>query len=364
MNQQKHRITNINIKGFKSIDTEGQNIPLGDINVLIGANGVGKSNLISFFEMLEAISNKQLQSYIIKNGGSQTLLHYGAKNTQQINCQIEFYDNDTYRFDLCQKNGSSLFFETEEYKRLDNTDTYISQNTEESVVNEMFKTNRNLKNGFIDNFDIFQFSDTSINSKIRNSGYINDGRKLHSDGGNLAAFLYGLKNNITNKKYYDRIIKYIKMAMPQFSDFELLPSLNNENYIMLDWYETNSEYLFGPHQISDGSLRFMALASLLLQPPKTLPSLIILDEPELGLHPSAISLFASMVNIASQNCQIIIATQSTSLIDEFEAKDIIVVERENNRSIFKKLNINEMNDWLQEYSLSEIWEKNIIGGRP
>ena len=173
-----------------------------------------------------------------------------------------------------------------------------------------------------------------------------------------------MKNQKENNKYYQRIVKYIKMVMPQFNDFELLPDAVNTDIIRLDWHETSSEYLFGPHQISDGSLRFMALASLLLQPPKSLPALIVLDEPELGLHPTAISLLASMVKTASQHCQVIIATQSTTLIDEFEAKDIVVVEREKERSVFKKLDLPELEEWMQRYSLSEIWEKNIIGGRP
>jgi len=360
----EYKIRNINIKGFKSIDSEGVNISLGDINVFIGANGVGKSNVISFFEMLEAISKLKLQNYIKKNGGSQQLLHLGAKITQQINCRIGFNNTDTYKFELGQKNGSGLFFETEEYQRLENSDTFIGRNTDEASANEMFKVNRSIKEGFLDNFGIFQFADTSTNSRMRNSVYINDGRKLHSDGGNLGAFLYTLKNQKENLKYYQRIVNYIKMVMPQFSDFELLPDAINPKNITLNWYDNESEYLFGPHQISDGSLRFMALATLLLQPPTTLPSLIVIDEPELGLHPAAISLLASMIHTASQHCQLVLATQSTTLIDEFEAKHIIVVEREDNHSTFKRLNTNDMQDWLQRYSLSEIWEKNIIGGRP
>ena len=156
------------------------------------------------------------------------------------------------------------------------------------------------------------------------------------------------------------------MAMPQFNDFVLNPSARNENYIMLNWLENDSDYLFGSHQISDGSLRFMALATLLLQPPSSLPSVIVLDEPELGLHPSAISLLAGMVNTASQNCQIIIASQSTRLIDEFDSNHIVIVERdkEEKSSRYKKLEINSLQNWLKQYSMSELWEKNIIGGKP
>jgi len=213
---------------------------------------------------------------------------------------------------------------------------------------------------------VFQFHDTSKESKIRNSGYINDNEYLRSGGGNLAAFLYAIKKQKDGEKYYNRIIRYIQQVFPQFGDFVLAPSVRNDNYIILNWTELGSDYLFGPHQLSDGTLRFMALATLFLQPPKSLPSVIILDEPELGLHPAAISILAGMVKTASQKCQVILATQSTRLIDEFKTSDIVVVDRDKIKkcSIFKKLNEEKLKEWLESYSMSELWEKNILGGRP
>lgn len=372
----KFKINNINIKGFKSIDSEGQNIPIGNINILLGANGVGKSNLISFFEMLKAITSGKFQNYVISNGGADNLLHYGNKKTRKISFKIDFSENSltrNYNSELLFKVGNELFISQEEIDFSDGAP--IHGKSRISVNNAALESGIFLKKvneynlpiksvNFLDSFRPFQFSDTSKESKIRSSVYIQDYKELHSDGGNLSAFLYVMKNHIESEKYYQRIVKYVRMAMPQFHDFELSPSALNQKYIMLNWHDKDSDYLFGPHQISDGSLRFMALATLLLQPPKSLPSLILLDEPELGLHPSAISLLAGMVKTASQNCQVILATQSTTLINEFEAENIIIVEREGERSVFKKLNIPELEDWLQRYSLSEVWEKNIIGGRP
>ncbi len=213
---------------------------------------------------------------------------------------------------------------------------------------------------------VFQFHDTSKSSKIRSKGYINDNRYLHSDGGNLAAFLYAMRQKEGGEKYYGRIVRHIRQILPQFRDFELAPDLLNDNYILLNWYEQSAEYLFGPHQLSDGSLRFMALTTLLLQPKETIPSVIILDEPELGLHPTAIAILAGMVRQAARHCQIIMATQSQRLVDEFDAENIVVVERspQKKSSVFKRLNETELALWLEQYSLSELWEKNVIGGRP
>jgi len=378
MRSNKLKLRNIELKGFKSINAKGQNIPIGDITILLGANGSGKSNLVSFFQMINYMTTGALQKYIGLSGSANSLLYFGSKHTTRINGELTFSDlqsEDKYNFSLAHAAGDTLIFTEEtlfwkDYNKPNPFKISLDPGLKESGLYEYCKK-RETKTGWIifnllKNCQVFQFHDTSNEARIRNSGYINDVEFLRSDGGNLAAFLYAIKNQKDGEKYYNRIVRYIKMAMPQFNDFVLSPSAQNSNYIMLNWLENDSEYLFGPHQISDGSLRFMAITTLLLQPPKSLPSVIILDEPELGLHPSAISLLAGMVKTASQNCQIILATQSTRLIDEFEANDIVVVERNKKEkcSLFKKLNEETLENWLDRYSLSDLWEKNIIGGRP
>jgi predicted ATPase len=154
------------------------------------------------------------------------------------------------------------------------------------------------------------------------------------------------------------------LALPFFDDFILEPTSTDKNSIILDWKERGSDYRFGPNQIADGALRFMALATLLLQPREKKPSVIIIDEPELGLHPYAISLLGSLIKNVSSECQVIIATQSTELLDQFTAEDIIVVDRGAQESTFSRLDSKKLEEWLTEYSISEMWKKNIIGGRP
>ena len=202
-------------------------------------------------------------------------------------------------------------------------------------------------------------------AKIRDRGYVDDVRYLRSDAGNLAAFLKMLKEKYP--RYYDRIVRNIRMVMPQFDDFDIAPIPGNTDYVRLNWYDNSGpDYLLDSHQISDGSLRYMALATLLLQPPEFLPGFIVLDEPELGLHPMAISQLAAMVQAASQKTQILLATQSTRLVDEFPLDNLVVVERGmvNHCSVFKKPDTEQLKDWLARYSTSELWEKNVLGGLP
>ncbi len=377
-NTDRLRLTQLSLQGFKSLDHEGQTIDLGDVTVMLGANGSGKSNLISFFEMLGNLTNGFLQNYVGKHGAAKAFLHYGPAQTQKLKTSLVFEGaagTNVYGFTLSYAAGDVLIFTEEIFsfqgKGYDSPlETRLELGAKESglrhwAFEEQHKIARYVW-GLLKSVKVYQFHDTSFSARIRSQGYINDNRLLRSDGSNLAAFLYQMKNTEDGEKYYLRITRHIRSIMPQFGDFELRPSALDENNILLNWYEKDADYLFGPHQISDGSLRFMALTTLLMQPPESLPSVIVLDEPELGLHPSAIAILAGMIRMASQYAQIIIATQSPQMADEFDTQDILIVERDPIRkaSVFKRLDENALSEWLEDYSLSELWEKNVIGGQP
>jgi predicted ATPase len=360
-------LTNIAIEGFKSI--KQQTIPLNRLTVVIGANGAGKSNFVSFFKMLNCMLTGGLQQFIGKEGGAQSLLHYGPKTTRVMVASLKLdSDNhhDVYEFSLAKAAQDTLIF-TEETATFDGHKKEFGSGHRESVLSE----ERNSDNGSLKDFfsgcRFFQFHDTSDSAAIRNSAYIERNRYLYSDAGNLAAYLYMLKNGGNDyRNYYERIVETIRCVFPQFGDFVLEPQEINRTNILLNWHEAASEYLFGPHQISDGALRFMALATLLLQPSSRLPKIIIIDEPELGLHPQAIDLLGNMILSAGRHTQIIVATQSPRLLDSFSFEDVIVAEwnKADNCSVFNRLEESELSRWLDEYSLSQLWEKNLLGGQP
>ncbi len=372
------KLKSFTISGFKSFDNIGQTIKTGDVTILLGANGSGKSNIVSFFKMLGYMMSNALQTFIGENGGAGTLLHYGSKKTHRMSASLNFADvnaSDDYNFTLTYATGDTLIF-TEEILswKLKNKNKPFNQTFDPGLKESGFinaikepdaKTARVIYS-LLKNIHVFQFHDTSKESRIRNNVYINDNTFLRSDGGNLAAILYAMKNNSEHEKYYERIVRYIRQVMPQFGDFVLEPSILNKNSIMLNWREEKSDYLFGPHQISDGSLRFMALTTLLLQPPQNLPSVVVLDEPELGLHPAAISSLSGMVKSASKHCQVILATQSPRLVDEFDLNELLIIERDNksNSTAVNSLNTDEFKHWIEQYSNSELWEKNVLGGKP
>jgi predicted ATPase len=370
------RLTSIRLEGYKSFrDAE---IQFGDVTVCIGANGVGKSNLVSFFHMLGFLSTGALQEYVGRNGGSSSLLYYGAQVTPRMLAEVRFEGNgarNCYFATLADASPDTLIF-TDEHVTYGRTgfpqpqEVHLGAGHKESLLGQ--KANTSDKEGktcivlynMLSRCKCYQFHDTSSAAKIRKSGYIEDASYLRSDAGNLAAYLLALK--INHPDHYARIRDTVHLAFPSFGDFVLEPSPQDKNYILLNWREnTHQDYLFGPHQLSDGTLRFMALATLFLQPEGSLPSVIVLDEPELGLHPYAITVLAGMVSAAAKKCQVVLSTQSTRLVDEFDASQIVVFERDKESgTICNRQDAAKLSEWLRRYSISELWEKNIIGGRP
>ncbi len=371
------KLQEIYMKGFKSIDgQDGQTIPLGDVTVLLGANGSGKSNLVSFFKMLNFMTTEAFQYYVGQQGVNR-LLFYGPKQTESVSFKLSFASDaahDTYEVKLSHGLPDRLFISGEKitYHKISPPSPQPQEyflavgGSESGLGNDRRQTSRIL-HSLLSGIRTYQFHDTSDTAKIKDRGYVDDAKYLRSDAGNLAAFLKMLKDHAKYKKYYERIVRHISRVMPQFGDFDLDPIPGNKDYVRLNWQDSSgSEYLFDPAQISDGSLRFMALATLLLQPPVLMPRFIVLDEPELGLHPAAISELAGLVRSVSHKTQILLATQSTRLVDEFSPDDLVVVERDDKRrcSVFKKLDSEALKEWLERYSLSELWEKNVLGGQP
>jgi predicted ATPase len=369
--QSMNRIKNFTIEGFKSI--RSMELELKQLNVLIGANGSGKSNLIGFFRLLNFLESGALQLHIGEQGGANSILYYGAKNTPQLSCTINFETNNgnnRYHLRLIHVAGDTLIFADEEIQYSQkgkitegpriplgagHKESGMIAKSEDKITSQA-KTSKVIRTMMRD-WQVFQFHDTSSTAHIKQSKYIDDSYFLKANAGNLAPFLYQMKRY--KRDYYQRIIETIKLGAPFFDDFVLIP---RENNIMLNWKEKNSDILFGPHQLSDGTLRMMAIVTLLLQP--KLPSMVIIDEPELGLHPYAITVLAGLLKSASARSQLLISTQSTNLIDELDPQDIIVVDRKDGQSIFRRQDPTALDAWLDEYTMSELWEKNVLGGRP
>lgn len=365
-------IKSITIKGFKSIGRLEVFRP-SQVNILIGANGAGKSNFIGFFRMLSwcVASIDQFQNFIADAGYASALLFEGSETTREMEWDLVLETDsglNEYAARLVHGSGDILFFAEEKVRfsrrnirTLNPNWILMGAGHKESKLYEfqnLDSTVRTIYN-LLRKVIVYQFHNTSPKAPIRNRWAVNDGRWLKENGNNLGSFLYRLYREYPHE--YRRIVQHLRMILPFFDDFVLDVE---RNFVLLRWKEKGSPKIFDASLASDGMLRYIALVTLLSQPPQSLPAVMFIDEPELGLHPSAIESLAGLIKTASRHCQLFISTQSPALVDMFEPEDIIVVEREGRASEFKHLSSTELERWLEEYSLSELWEKNIIGGQP
>lgn len=371
MKRKSNRLESIEIQGYKSIPFQFPlKLEFRDVNILLGANGAGKSNIISFFKMLNYMMTGTLQRFVAESGSNDRFLYYGAKRTPSLNASLKFKSdtsNDIYSFSLTKAIPDRLIISSEEIECRDPLKNTIIvkqllSNFNETALIKSSEKSEKLIWTLLSSCKVYQFSDSSISSPMRQSSTVDSAHYLQAEANNLASFLYYLKNNYPES--FSRITEYVRDVVPQFNDFYLEPE---RGYISLKWIDNSpNDYVLSADQFSDGSIRFIALATLLLQPEETMPFVIIIDEPELGLHPYAIDQLNEMIKDASKHAQIIIATQSTEILDGFEAEDVTIIERNEkiNGTVSHKLREEEYKYWLEEYSLSELWNKNVIGGRP
>ncbi len=352
----------------------GQRVAFGDVTVLIGTNGAGKSNVVSFFQLLGFMMTGALQDFIGREGGARSLLHYGPEITREIDMAVVFSDGgsrNAYTAKLTAAAPDTLIFTNEsiEYQRSGHPEPqqcFLGAGQKETaLVSETESGNRTagVMLALLGACRTYQFHDTSETAGVRRAHYIEDAKYLRADAGNLAAFLHRLRR--THPEHVDRIARTVRQVCPQFGRFELEPTARDERYILLNWYERHrDDYLMGPHQLSDGTLRFMALATLFLQPSELLPGVIVIDEPELGLHPQAVAAVADMVHGLAGQSQVVLATQSVTLVNHFDIADIRIVEHTAGRSHVLNVDPAEYEAWLAEYTTGQLWEKNVIGGGP
>ena len=366
------QLEKLSIRGFKSIESLND-FALGRLTVMIGANGAGKSNFVDFFRMLRAVANEDLQGFIRQGGGADGFFFLGPKRTNQITARLQFGEN-VYEFELKPAAGGTLFVSEERVKYTGGTGKgefdYIGKGNLESQLKARRNDQAYSGKGkgvswyvydAISSWMAYHFNDTSFLAGVRRPQEVQDKAQLGPEAGNIAPFLLGLQERHGNQ--YGFLLDTIRLVAPYFDDFDLQPESNgNAEMVELKWRQKGSDFPFRAYQFSDGTLRFICLATALLQPRP--PSTMIIDEPELGLHPYAIALLADLIKSAAKHTQVIVATQSPILLDHFGPEEIVVVSRREGQSVFERLDPEMLREWLDEYSLGELWQKNVVRGGP
>jgi predicted ATPase len=360
------QLDTLTIRGFKSI-RELDRFELKNLNVFVGANGAGKSNLLSFFRMLRSLIDGSLSDYVRESGGISDLLHNGRKATEEMYFETHFGPRG-YRFKI-KPGASEGFALADEARYYDGGYTgwwhLGSSGSDQSLLVEEARgsspDSRYSKPVYdaVRSWVVYHFHDTSPTAAMRHAEIVEDNEVLRSDASNIAPFLARLRDE--NGNAYAEIVNVCKLVIPFLDDFLLKPqSFGHKTKLALSWKTKGSDYPMQPYHLSDGSIRFICLATALLQPDP--PASLIIDEPELGMHPEAIRILGELINSAARATQLIIATQSPLLLDQFAMDDVIVVNRREGQSTFDRMQEDEYSVWLQDYSVGELWAKNVIAG--
>ena len=357
-------VRSLSITGYKSI-RELRDFELRSLNVLIGANGAGKSNFINLFRMLAEMYEQCLQVYVQTQGGPDALLHFGRNTTEKLHAEFYFARNG-YKFDLIPTTDNRLIFENEISwfgGVFFNTtpSAFLGRGHDESKLKTATDKYSPYVRESISNWRVYHFHDTGEKAKVKQRRAANDNLRLKPDAANLAAYLRMLSQK--HPQYYQRIVDAIRQVAPYFDGF--VQREDEPEFIELEWLQRGKpDTPLKANMLSDGTLRFICLATLLLQPAALLPETILIDEPELGLHPYAISVLADIFKQVSEERQLIVSTQSVELVNELTPEDVIVVDQEDEASTFRRYTNEGLSGWLEEYSLGEVWKRNILGGRP
>ncbi len=364
-----NRIESVSIKGFRSFaDVEIEDLPTA--TVLIGANGSGKSNFVRFFDMTSwMIGAHRLAEFVQRQGGADDQLFGGSKVSPfmeaEMTMRTEAGRND-YRFALAYAHPDRFVFTDEAFRfSREGLGTEASWqhlgsgHAEARIVEDGQKSARVLV-GLLRRCAAYQFHDTSDDSRIKKKWDAEDNRYLKSHGGNLAAILLRLERE--DMRRFESICDHVRRALPIFDRFEIE---EDHGKVLLRWRARGMDKTIGAHLTSDGSLRLFALVTLLNLPSEMLPDVLLLDEPELGLHPAAAALVGDMIKALAKERQVIAATQSPLLVDAFDLDEILVLElRDDGRTTVRRCGESAYRDWLEEYTTGELWQKNLLGGRP
>lgn len=369
-------IDRVRIHGFRSLADVDAELPR--LAVLIGANGSGKSNFIRFFELMHCMAFRRLSEFVAQQGGADDQLFAGSKRTQEINATVSAITGKgriEYDFalryaqpdslivtkELFRKAGThsgiSLEFDAEVFKR-SRVEAKLGEFRHATRVSNRDWIGRHFST-ILQRTHVFQFHDTSDNSRLKQSWDVDDNNMLRGDAANIAAILLRLERD--HAHILDRITRHIRRILPIFDRFQIEESFGK---VMLRWKPKGSNKTIGPHLTSDGSLRFISLVTLLNLPTEMLPSVLLIDEPELGLHPAAMELIAHMLMQIADDCQVVLATQSPYFVNCFGLDQTVVLDMARDCTKIRRLSQDEFNVWIQEYSPAELWHKNLLGGRP
>jgi predicted ATPase len=353
-------IRTLRLSGWRSIVDE--TIELGPLNVVVGGNGSGKSNLLSVFRVLNAMIGGRLQSLFAADravdDATDDWIHHGVNRAKAIAVSLVLQTRtgvSTYGAAWERAGDGRMPFvderigfmrdgREEPYQRLlgdGHLETQLSD-----VSNRGDHTARVIHN-FLARSRFYSFSDLSADSLVRRPCPVQQNRFLAPNGQNAAAVLWRYQRE--HPDVFERIEAVVRQAFPEIQS--ILPRLSPDGKLVsIDWKRRGTGNRFSLHTVSNGAILFLLMAMLTCQPSAELPLIMAIEEPELGLSPRGIDQLAELMRQASQECQILVTTHSPYLVDACDTEHVIVASQQNHQSQFRRLSDTALEAWLDEYT--------------
>ena len=373
--QGKRLIEKIRLRNILSFGDKDEEITLEPLNIIIGQNASGKSNLVDVIKLLRSLpQEKGLANFISQNGGISEWIWKGEKKSKPTKVEVFIHNISDFKYSIAIENASQRAkIIQEEISNLSNKqkiESSKSSHPEVSILSSLRISLKDIKNkdvlelalpiiGVLSESKIKTYTDLSItrSSKVRNPQILSLPKEFISeDANNLNLVLKDVERKGNTK---DKIVENLKKFNPKIKDysFEQLAE-----YIYLFIREDGLKKPISAMRLSDGTLRYLCLLAILCHPEP--PPLICIEEPETGLHPDILPTIAELMIEASQRTQLIVTTHSDILVSAFSEipEAVLVCEKDEDGTHFTRLNADKLKVWLEEYTLGEAWLRGAIGG--
>jgi len=378
------KFSHMKIKGFRRL--HDFDLDLRPLTLMVGANGVGKTSLLDAFSLLSASAGGGLNAKMNEYGGITSNLTYdkGLKMVFSLDMEVPQYNPLKYELSLVPQ-GNSYSIESEiltqergykaPFKHIDSKFVNIMYfdvddgrlvrptwehnpfETSLSQVPKMFKQPEELRR-ILNSTSLYHVLDVGPRALVRLPQPMKPAVLPGKDGEDLVPLLYYLRE--TNMDRFEVIEDTLRSAFPGFESLNFPPVA--AGILAMTWKDKNFSKPMFMNQLSEGMLRFLWLTALLQSP--GLPIITMLDEPEVSLHPELLSLMADLFREASQKTQLIIATHSDRLVRFLKPEEVVVMDiGEDGLAKASWADTLDLEQWLADYSLDEVWRMGRMGGR-
>lgn len=377
----------ITIEGYRRLFNVQIDMRDRPLTVMIGANGVGKTSLLEIFSLLAASANAQLANKISELGGLPDIITRDRANsiTISLSMSVPGYAPLDYQLEvalkgftyeialetLTQQNNRHaleplkyiesrgldvIYFNTEDRALLRPNWDHNPLETSLAQVPKMYQEPEKLRKRLASCTFYGALNVAPKSPRLPQS--MRPASLPGANGEDLVSCLYYLRE--TDPERFEIIEDTLTAAFPDFERLGFPPVAAGT--ITMTWKDKNFSKPIYMHQLSEGTLRFIWLITLLQSPGLTAVTLI--DEPEVSLHPELLRLLADMMREASQKTQLIVATHSDRLIRFLKPEEVLVCDAEDGLTTMRWGDSFNLEHWLEEYSLDQVWAMNLMGGRP